>query len=115
MNDQLKKIFLAGIGSVAFTYEKASKLVDEMVEKGKLTVDEGKELSEDFKKTVMSKKDEIMPLTKEDLNRIFGEMDLATKTDLYEVKERLNRIEDTLYNEEERFIEIEEEVDEEKK
>ena len=42
-------------------------------------------------------------------------MDLATKTDLYEVKERLNRIEDTLYNEEERFIEIEEEVDEEKK
>ena len=48
MNDQLKKIFLAGIGSVAFTYEKASKLVDEMVEKGKLTVDEGKELSEDF-------------------------------------------------------------------
>ena len=36
-----------------------------------------------------------MPLTKEDLREILTEMSFVTKEDLYEVKERLNRIEDT--------------------
>lgn len=94
MVNELKKLFLAGIGTAAVTYEKASKLIDEMVEKGKLTVEEGKELTEEIKKSIKSKKNEYMPLTKDDLD----ELGLVTKDDLYELKERLNRIEDTLYN-----------------
>ena len=108
MINELKKLFLAGIGTAALTFEKSSKLIDEMVEKGKLTVDEGKELTEDIKRSIKSKKDEYMPLKKEDLKTIFTEMEFATKDDLYAIKERLNRIEDTLYNEEERFTELEE-------
>jgi polyhydroxyalkanoate synthesis regulator phasin len=92
---ELKRLFLAAVGSAAVTYEKATKLVDEMVEKGKLTVDEGKELTEELKKTIQSKKEDLMPLTKEDLREILNEMSFASKEDLYEVKERLNRIEDT--------------------
>lgn len=109
MMEQLKKLLLAGIGSASFTYEKAGSFINEMVEKGKLTVDEGKELSEDIKKSI---KEDFIPLTKGDLKSLFGEMNFATKEDLYEVKERLNRIEETLYNNEERFIEIEEEIEE---
>lgn len=97
MINELKKVFLAGVGTAAVTYEKASKLIDEMVEKGKLTMDEGKELSEEIKKTIKNKKDELMPLTKDDLDKL----GLVTKDDLYEIKERLNRIEDTLYNKDE--------------
>jgi len=92
---ELKRLFLAAVGSAAVTYEKATKLVDEMVEKGKLTVEEGKELTEELKKTIQSKKEDLMPLTKEDLREILNEMSFASKEDLYEVKERLNRIEDT--------------------
>lgn len=92
---ELKRLFLAAVGSAAVTYEKATKLVDEMVEKGKLTVEEGKELTEELKKTIQSKKEDLMPLTKEDLREILSEMSFASKEDLYEVKERLNRIEDT--------------------
>lgn len=95
MINELKRLFLAAVGSATVTIEKASKLVDEMVEKGKLTVDEGKELTEELKKTIQSKKEDLMPLTKEDLREILTEMSFATKEDLYEVKERLNRIEDT--------------------
>lgn len=109
MMEQLKKMLLAGIGSAAFTYEKASGFINEMVEKGKLTVDEGKELSEDLKKSI---KNDFIPLTKGDIKSLFEEMNFATKEDLYDIKERLNRIEDTLYNNEERFIEDEEEIKE---
>ena len=69
--------------------------VDNGHEKGKLTVEEGKELTEELKKTIQSKKEDLMPLTKEDLREILNEMSFASKEDLYEVKERLNRIEDT--------------------
>ncbi len=40
MINEFKNILLAGIGSAAYTYEKASNLVDEMVQKGKITVNE---------------------------------------------------------------------------
>lgn len=95
MMNELKRLFLAAVGSATVTYEKASKIVDEMVEKGRLTVDEGKELTEELKKTLHSKKESIMPVTREDLKEILIEMNFATKDDLYEIKERLNRIEDT--------------------
>ena len=44
LSDNLKKIFLAGIGAVAVTAEKSKDLLDEMVEKGELTVEQGKAL-----------------------------------------------------------------------
>lgn len=46
----LEKILLAGIGSVAATYEKAVEVVEEMVKKGELTVKQGKALNEELKK-----------------------------------------------------------------
>ena len=42
--DELKKIFLAGIGITSTSIEKAEKLINEMVEKGRVRVKEGKEL-----------------------------------------------------------------------
>lgn len=95
MINELKRLFLAAVGSASVTYEKASKIVDEMVEKGRITVDEGKELTEELKKTIQSKKEGFMPLTREELKQILIDMDYATKDDLYEIKERLNRLEDT--------------------
>ena len=45
MND-LKKVLLAGIGLTAMTVDKADSFVKELVEKGRLTVEEGKELGQ---------------------------------------------------------------------
>ena len=39
--DELKKILLAGVGSIAYTYEKSANVVEELVEKGRLSVDLG--------------------------------------------------------------------------
>ena len=56
MNDDIKNFFLAGLGSAAYTYEKATNLIDEFVQKGKITLEEGKDLSEELKRTVKQKK-----------------------------------------------------------
>lgn len=97
MLDELKKIFLVGIGSAAYTYEKAAELVDELVEKGKLTIDEGKELSQELRANLMDKTKEATekykPLTKEDMKELLSGMNLATKDEIEELKKRLDKLE----------------------
>ncbi|WP_373482373.1 hypothetical protein [Acetobacterium sp.] len=46
ISEDLKKIFLFGVGAVAVTAEKSKVLIDELVEKGDLTVQQGKILNE---------------------------------------------------------------------
>ncbi|WBY64286.1 MAG: Poly(Hydroxyalcanoate) granule associated protein (Phasin) [Thermocaproicibacter melissae] len=49
MSEELKKIFLAGLGAVAITAEKSKQIVDELVKKGELTLEQGKQLNEELK------------------------------------------------------------------
>ena len=50
----LKKVLLAGIGAVAVTGPKSKELLDEMVKKGELTVEQGKALNEELKHNIKS-------------------------------------------------------------
>ena len=43
--DGIKKFVLMGIGAAAMTVEKSQQMVDELVKKGELTVEQGKELN----------------------------------------------------------------------
>ena len=98
MINDLKNIFLAGIGSAAYTYEKASKLIDDMVVKGKLTIDEGKELSEELKRNSKTKIEQYKPLTKEDMVELLNGMNFASKYDVQSINERLNKLEEKINN-----------------
>ncbi len=77
-SDNIKKVILAGIGAVAVTAEKSKDLLDEMVEKGELTVEQGKVLNEELKhnikKTVKAKVNEVKPATAEDLSELLDKM-----------------------------------------
>lgn len=44
----LRRIFLAGIGAVAAGAERGTQIVDELVKKGELTVEQGKALNEEL-------------------------------------------------------------------
>ncbi|MBU3192110.1 hypothetical protein K9O30_22160 [Clostridium bowmanii] len=103
MNNDIKNFFLAGLGSAAYTYDKATNLIDDFVQKGKLTLEEGKNLSEELKRTVKVKKDVDIssakgkdPLTKEDMILILKEMNFATKEDIEKLNKRLANLEVTL-------------------
>ena len=50
--ENVKQLLLAGIGAVAVTAEKSKDLLDEMVEKGELTVEQGKVLNEELKHNI---------------------------------------------------------------
>ena len=55
----LKKIILMGIGAAAVTAEKSQQVVDELVKKGEITVEQGKELNQELKRNVKKSFDDI--------------------------------------------------------
>ena len=84
--DELKKVLLAGIGLTAMTYDKAEKFVKELMNKGRLTLDEGKELQSELKRKsqaeaegllgqIKEKSQSLQYATKEDLQRLEGKLD----------------------------------------
>ena len=82
--EELKKIFLAGVGLTSTSVEKAEKLINEMVEKGRVTVQEGKELQNELTRKVTDKR----PIQKSELDHL-GK---AKNEDLDEVHAKLDAL-----------------------
>ncbi|WP_077369357.1 phasin family protein [Anaerosalibacter sp. Marseille-P3206] len=96
MDANLKNIILAGIGSIAYTYEKANEMVDTLVKKGEITVNQGKELNEELKKVIDTKKQEQQENTtidQETLKNIITQLNLPTKEDINSLNARIDKLE----------------------
>ena len=87
MND-LKKVLLAGIGLTAMTVDKADSFVKELVKKGRLTVEEGKELEQELKR--QSKEEAQEFLNKLDAKK--SSVEYATKEDVKRLEEKLDAL-----------------------
>ena len=59
LGDGLKKLVLMGIGAAALTAEKSQQIVDELVKRGEITVEQGKELNQELKLNVKKSFDDI--------------------------------------------------------
>lgn len=96
MELSLKNILLAGIGSIALTYEKSESIINDLVKKGELTINQGKELNEELKKRMdksKSDKEASNTLTIETLKEVLSSLNLATKQDLIELEKRIEKLE----------------------
>ena len=60
--DLMRKTFLAGVGAVAYGAEKTGEIIDDLVKKGEITVDQGKDLNRELtqkaKQTVSDAQDQ---------------------------------------------------------
>lgn len=79
LTDGLKKILLAGIGTVAVTAEKSKEVLDEMVKRGELTVEQGKVLNQELKHNIKDtvKKNvnvSVKPQSAEELEELLDKM-----------------------------------------
>lgn len=110
MMNELKKVILAGIGTAATAYEKTDSFVQDMVAKGKITVEDGKILSEELKRDVQAKTsqatseiinklDSMHPLTKEEFMTMFEEANKENLKEIHELKERVKKLEAKLKEE----------------
>lgn len=89
--DELKKLLLTAVGAAAISMEKAEDALKELMEKGSLTVKEGKELQEELRRR---KKDtESSTMDKEHLLHMMNELSFADKREVDDLKERIASLE----------------------
>ena len=91
--DELKKIVLAGIGAVAVSAEKSKEIVDELIKKGEVTVEQGKILNEELKRKINEKTKEFKDENNEDksdkVSEVLDELSKMSPEELEKVKAKL--------------------------
>ncbi len=82
IGEGLKKFLLMGIGAAAVTVEKSQQVVDELVKRGELTVEQGKELNQELKRNVKKSLD--------DMNKAAEEVGDATDEKVTDFEEKIS-------------------------
>lgn len=98
LTENIKKVMLVGIGAMATTAEKSKEIVDDLVKKGELTVEQGKTLNEELKHNLKEKFSSVVPATaseKEEVkcDDIISGMDNMTADELEAIKAKLAELE----------------------
>lgn len=91
LGNGLTRIFLAGVGALAVTAEKSKEVVDELVKKGELTVEQGKVLNEELKRDAAAKVKEAVANLQppESVEKIMSRVDHMTPEERAALKAKL--------------------------
>lgn len=116
LGEGIKKLLLAGIGTAAVTAEKSKEVLDELVKKGELTVEQGKVLNQELKHNIKEsvKKNvnvTLKPDNPDELKEVLGKM---TPDQLAALKEQISKMQAKDVDAEETAEEEAEEVEEAK-
>lgn len=102
LGDEMKKIVLAGIGAVASTVELSQQMVEKLVKKGELTVEQGKVLNEELTRNVKDSfsKTANMGQSSQSKSTIFDEVENLTDDERAELLKKLTEMETSVEGEE---------------
>ena len=102
LTETFQNIFLAGVGALSIGGEKAKAVIDDLVERGQVTVDQGRKINEELKHKVdqavkehvhvtVVKEEAAEPKAEDLLNAV----DKLTPEELAALKKKLNEMEKT--------------------
>ena len=93
LSDDLKRAFLFGVGAIAKTTEKSKELIDELIEKGAITVEQGKSLNEELKHNLQEKILEKERELNSDLISQIKDMKNLSDEDIQILKDKITEVE----------------------
>ena len=89
-----KKIFLAGVGAAATTAETTKDIIDKLVEKGELTVEQGRGFNEELKRNAKDKiKEHVSVNVTKNFSDAFDSVENMSAEELQKLKERIAEVE----------------------
>ena len=92
MPDFFEKAYLAGLGAWSVTKEKAKEIVDDLVEKGKITADEAPKILKEVVAKAEESKKALEERVEKGVENTVNKLNLATKSDVQRVEEKLDLI-----------------------
>ncbi|HEU4744881.1 MAG TPA: hypothetical protein VFS61_06575 [Anaerolineales bacterium] len=91
MKSVLEKGFLAGIGLLSMTREKAQKVIEELTHEGELQKNEVKQWVDQLSDRGEEERQALRKLVRDEVKKVLDEMGLATKEDIQKLLDRQDR------------------------
>jgi polyhydroxyalkanoate synthesis regulator phasin len=92
MFETLDKVFLAGLGAISMTKEKAEQIFDEYVKKGTVERDQKGGFVKEVLETAEKTRADMEKMVSEQVKKAVASIPLATKEDLKRVEQKLDQI-----------------------
>ncbi|BDG47373.1 MULTISPECIES: hypothetical protein [Parageobacillus] len=89
----MKKWLMFGLGLAVTGKEQVEKFVDELVKKGELSLEEAKDIMDQWIQQKEERKAELQRIVREQLKQMMDKLDLATKEDIRKLEERVENLE----------------------
>ncbi|MFH1077233.1 MAG: phasin family protein [Pseudomonadota bacterium] len=96
MIDILKKTLLTGIGLAAMTKEKIEQLAKELIQKGKLSEKEGKELVNDLLAKSKEAKNDMETTIEKIIKKTLKNLNIATREDIAKLTKKVKQLDDKI-------------------
>ncbi len=95
ISDDLKDVLLAGIGVVAVTAEKSQQIVEKLIKKGELTVEQGKVLNEELKHKAKDKMKDTISNSKLCVEAVIDNLEKMSEEEIAALKAKLAELNHT--------------------
>jgi polyhydroxyalkanoate synthesis regulator phasin len=93
MDEYTRKLALLGIGIAALTREKAEEIVNEFVETGDLSEDDGKKMVKDLMNSSTKHKGVLEKKIEEEVKKAAAKLNLASKEDIKRLEKKIAAME----------------------
>lgn len=93
MQDIIKKAFLAGVGALSLTRERAQRVVKELVEQGQIREQEGKKVLAEVMQKVDAARKDVQKTVGTQVTAAYGKMNLATQAQIKKMEQRIRELE----------------------
>jgi len=92
MFENLDRLMLAGLGAVSMTRERAEKIFDEYVSRGKAEKDAHAGFVKEVMDTADKTRKDIEKLVSEQVEKTVDKLNLATKSDIRRLEEKVDKL-----------------------
>ena len=92
MQELIKNMFYLGAGAAFATKEKIDEVKNDLVEKGKMTQDEGRQFVDDLVKRSEKAKDDMEKKVQDLVAEQMDKMNMATKDDLADLQKQVQEL-----------------------
>lgn len=96
MFDFLKKTYLAGLGLLSLTRERAEELVDELIKRGEVAEKDRSKFVEDLITRVREEQEKLFKTVSDTVKKVVHEMGLPTRDEFIDLQKKVEDLENEL-------------------
>ncbi|RLG80916.1 MAG: hypothetical protein DRO40_10480 [Thermoprotei archaeon] len=92
MSNIINKTILAGLGALSLTREKVEEVVDDLVKRGEISLDEKPGVLTDLVKAAEKRKDEARGFIRKEVQKVLEALDIPTRQEMNTLREQIENL-----------------------